>query len=237
MAASAQSLQNSTTGLILRIWQSSLGKKYIMAITGLGLFLFVVVHMIGNLQIFIGRDQINDYAMALKSHPMFLWTARIGLLAVATLHIVTAIQLAHENRRARPVAYSDKKVVASTFANRTIVIGGLLILAFIVFHLLHFTIGWIDPDYLRLRDSMGRHDVYQMVINGFSNPFVSILYIFSMGFLMLHLSHGVSSVFQSLGLRNKKNFGFFDKLAKISAILIFIGNSSIPLAVLAGIIK
>ncbi len=237
MAASAQSLQTSTAGLILRIWQSSLGKKYIMAITGLGLFVFVIVHMAGNLQIFLGPGKINEYAFFLKANLGILWTARIGLLAIVLLHIITAIQLALANRRARPVAYSDKKPVASTFANRTILISGLIILAFIVFHLSHFTIGLVDPDYLRLKDSLGRHDVYRMMIAGFSNPIVSIFYIVSMGLLLLHLSHGVSSIFQSLGLRSKRTFGFFDKLAKISALLIFLGNCSIPLAILAGIVK
>ena len=131
---------------------------------------------------------------------------------IGTLHVTAAAQLA--------------------LANRTMLISGLIILAFIVFHLAHFTFGWVDPQFLRLEDVEGRHNVYRMMINGFSNPFVSIFYIVSMGLLLLHLSHGVSSLFQSLGLRSKKTFGFFDKLAKISALALFIGNSLIPLAIL-----
>jgi len=237
MAASVHSLQPSASGLIARLWRSSLGKKYVMAITGFGLFIFVIGHLLGNLQIFLGRDQINIYAETLKSMPALLWLARSGLLALVILHIVSGIQLALANRRARPEPYSTRKVVASTLANRTILYSGLIILAFIVFHLSHYTLGFVNPEYLNFRDAAGRHDVYRMMIEGFSNPFVSVFYIIAMALLMLHLSHGVSSGFQSLGLRSKRSFVFFDKLAKISALLIFLGNCSIPLAILAKLIK
>ena len=236
MAASAQSLHKANAGAWLRLGQSSLGKKYVMAVTGLGLYVFVVVHMLGNLQIFLGPEKLNAYAQALKSSPLLLWPARLGLLTVGALHITTAIQLALANRRARPVAYSQGKPAASSFAARTIVVGGLVILAFILFHLAHFTLGFVDASYLTL-ERAGRHDVYGMMIAGFSNPLASLFYIFAMGLLMLHLSHGVSSVFQSLGLRSKKSFGLLDKLAKASGLLILLGNCSIPLAILAGLIK
>jgi succinate dehydrogenase / fumarate reductase cytochrome b subunit len=237
MAASVQSLQPSTVGILSRIWRSSLGKKYVMAVTGLGLFIYVIAHMLGNLQIYFGPDKINTYAQFLKSTPAVLWSVRLGLLTIVILHITAGIQLALANRRARPETYSTRKVVASTLASRTILWSGLIILAFIVFHLSHYTLGFVDPQYLHYRDSAGRHDVYRMLIEGFSNPYVSVFYIISMGLLLLHLSHGVSSLFQSLGLRSKKSFVFFDKLAKISALLIFLGNSSIPLAILAKVIK
>jgi succinate dehydrogenase / fumarate reductase cytochrome b subunit len=237
MAAAVQSLQRSTTGLLRQIWQSSLGKKYIMAITGFGLFLFVIVHLAGNLQIFLGPDKINAYAGLLKSNLLLLWTARTGLFLIVILHLITAIQLALANRRARPVVYTGKKPVASTFANRTILMSGLIIHVFIIFHLMHFTVGLVDPQYLRMRDPSGRHDVYRMMVTGFSNPYISVFYLVSMGLLMLHLSHGVSSLFQSLGLRSKKIFGFLDKFARISAFLIFLGNCLIPLAILAGLVK
>ncbi|MGH9769027.1 MAG: succinate dehydrogenase cytochrome b subunit [Blastocatellia bacterium] len=232
MAASAQSLQASPAGALARLWRSSLGKKYVMAITGFGLWVFVIIHMLGNLQIFLGPEKLNAYAALLKATPALLWSARAGLLFTAVLHVVTATQLVLANRRARPIGYEFKKPVASTFANRTMWISGLVIFAFILFHLAHFTFGWVNPQFLRLEDAEGRHDVYQMMITGFSNPVVSIFYIVSMGLLLSHLSHGVSSLFQSLGLRSKKTFGFFDKLAKISALALFIGNSLIPLAIL-----
>ncbi|MBO0727101.1 MAG: succinate dehydrogenase cytochrome b subunit [Blastocatellia bacterium] len=236
MAASTQSLL-APAGAIQRLWRSSLGKKYVMAITGFGLWVFVIIHMLGNLQIFLGSEKINAYAALLKSTPALLWSARAGLLLIATLHVVSATQLVLANRRARPIGYQFKKPVASTFANRTMWISGLIILAFILFHLSHFTFGWVNPEFLRLEDAEGRHDVYKMMVRGFSNPLVSAFYIISMGLLLSHLSHGVSSLFQSLGLRSKKTFGFFDKLAKITALALFIGNSLIPLAILLGWVR
>jgi len=237
MAASAQSLQASPSGALMRLWRSSLGKKYVMAITGLGLWVFVIIHLLGNLQIFLGPEKINAYAALLKANPAFLWPARIGLFLIAAMHVLTAEQLVRINRRARPIGYEFKKPVASTFANRTMLMSGLVILVFILFHLAQFTMGWVDPRLLRLEDSLGHHNVYQMMIVGFSNPVVTIFYIVSMGLLLLHLSHGVSSTFQSLGLRSKKMFGFFDKLAKISALAIFLGNCSIPLAILFHVVR
>lgn len=237
MSASAQSLRPSRTGLIIRLWQSSLGKKYVMAITGLGLFLFVIVHMLGNLQIYLGEDAINAYAHALKSMPVVLWGARIGLLTIVALHITAALQLASQNRKARPISYNDNKVLASSVANRTILFSGLIILAFIIFHLAHYTLGIVDPEIMTYIDNYGRPDVYRMMILGFSNPFVSLFYIVSMGLLLFHLSHGVSSLFQSLGLRSKKTVNVMDKFAKGSALVIFLGNCSIPLSILAGILK
>jgi succinate dehydrogenase / fumarate reductase cytochrome b subunit len=226
----------TSQGALLRLWRSSLGKKYVMAVTGLGLWVFVIVHMLGNLQIYLGPERLNAYGHALKSTPALLWGARLGLLTIAVLHVVAGVQLANANRRARPTGYGDKKVVASSFAQRTMIVSGLILLAFIIFHLAHFTLGLVNPQYLELKDplDLSRHDVYRMMINGFSNPLVSGFYIVSMGLLLLHLSHGVSSAFQSLGLRSKKTFGFFDKLAKGAALALFLGNSSIPLAILLG---
>ncbi len=218
-------------------YQSSLGKKYIMALTGLGLFAFVIIHMLGNLQIFLGPDPINSYAEFLKSKPVFLWTLRAGLLAITVLHIASAIQLIMINRRARPVGYSTDKIVAASFAARTIVVSGLIILMFVIYHLLHFTFGAVDPQFLKYHDYLGRHDVYRMMIEGFSNPFASAFYIVSMGLLCMHLSHGVSSTFQSLGLKRRVYVDAIDRLASVSAIVIFLGNCAIPIAVLAGLVE
>jgi succinate dehydrogenase / fumarate reductase cytochrome b subunit len=238
MAASAQSLERSAAGLLVQLWRSSVGKKYVMALTGLGLWLFVIIHMLGNLQVFLPPRAINGYAHTLKENPVILWGARAGLLAIVALHITAALQLTLANRRARPVGYAAGKPVESTFAQRTIAISGLVILAFIVFHLSHFTIGLVDPDLLALRDpETGYHDVHRMIVTGFSNIAVSGFYILSMGLLMFHLSHGVSSLFQSLGLRSKKTHRVFHTVAHLVAIALFIGNCSIPLAIMAGIIK
>ncbi|MEW6206723.1 MAG: succinate dehydrogenase cytochrome b subunit [Acidobacteriota bacterium] len=219
------------------LYQSSLGKKYIMALTGLGLFVFVIIHMLGNLQIFLGPDSINSYAEFLKSKPALLWTVRGGLLTLALLHITSAIQLVLINRRARPVGYSTDKIVAASLAARTIIVSGLIILMFIIYHLLHFTAGAVDSRFLRYEDYLGRHDVYRMMIEGFSNPFASAFYIVSMGLLCLHLSHGVSSTFQSLGLKRRAYVDAIDRAASVSAVVIFLGNCAIPIAVLAGLVK
>lgn len=222
--------------LYSRAYHSSLGKKYLMAITGLALFLFVIVHMAGNLQVFLGPEMMNAYADLLKSKPALLWTARIGLFVVAVIHIVSALQLAAENRAARPQTYSEGKPIA-TLASRTILLSGLIIFAFVVYHLLHFTFGVTNPSFMELHDPLGRHDVYGMVVEGFRNPFVSVFYIVSMGLLCLHLSHGVSSLFQSLGIRRKSTAGALNTFARIAAMIIFVGNCSIPIAILTGVVR
>lgn len=237
MGASAQSLQPSTAGLLLRLWQSSLGKKYVMAITGLILFGFVVGHMLGNLQVFAGPTQINEYAQSLKSNLPLLWGVRLTLLASVILHITAGVQLHLANRRAKPVANAGGKVLASTLANRTIIVSGLIVFAFVVFHLAHFTIGWVDASFMDLKDLAGRHDVRAMVVKGFSNPAVVIFYVVSVGLLCLHLSHGVASIFQSLGLRSKKTEENLKNLALIAAFVLFFGFCAIPVAVMAGLVK
>jgi len=222
--------------LFSRAYHSSLGKKYIMAITGLLLFLFVIVHMAGNLQVYLGPEPMNAYAELLKSKPALLWTARGGLLVIAVLHIISALQLAAENRAARPQSYAEGKPLAS-LASRTILVSGLIIFAFVVYHLMHFTFGVTNPDFMDLHDALGRHDVYRMVVEGFSNPYVSVFYIIAMGLLCLHLSHGVSSLFQSLGIRRKSTVASFNRFAQVAAIAIFIGNCSIPISILAGVVR
>ena len=236
MASSAESI-SSTSSAGRRLWQSSLGKKYVMAVTGLGLYGFVVIHLLGNLQVFLGEAAINEYAHALKSNAAILWGARLGLLTIVALHITAALQLAAANRRARPIGYEINKPVGSTFAQRTILVSGLVLLSFILFHLSHFTIGIVNSDYLTYRDAAGHHDVRRMMIEGFSNPIAAIFYVVAMGLLMLHLSHGISSLFQSLGLRSKKTVAAFDKLAKASGLLLFLGNTAIVLAILFKVIN
>jgi len=221
--------------LLSRAYHSSLGKKYVMAITGFLLFLFVIVHMAGNLQVYLGPEPMNHYAELLKSKPSLLWSFRAGLLVIAALHIISALQLAAENRAARPQRYAEGKPIA-TLASRTILVSGLIVFAFIVYHLMHFTLGVTNPDFMDLRDG-NRHDVYRMVVEGFSNPYVSVFYIISMGLLCLHLSHGVSSLFQSLGVRRKSTVAAFNRFAQVSAIVIFIGNCSIPISILAGLVR
>lgn len=219
------------------LYDSTLGKKYIMALTGAGLFGFVVVHMLGNLQLFLGPEPLNRYAVFLKSKPGLLWGARLGLLLLVFLHILTAVQLTLRNRAARPEKYDRSKPYRASYASRTLFLGGLALFAFVVYHLMHFTVGAVDPSYLKLRDAANRHDVYRMTILGFSHPGVSAFYIACMAVLCLHLSHGVGSAFQSIGFKNKQTAVWIDRVSKILGVVVFLGNSSMPLAVLAGILR
>src|SRR5262245_31892852 len=142
------------------LYNSTLGKKYIMAVTGVGLFLFVVAHMIGNLQVFLGPDVLNAYAVFLKSKPTLLWAMRFGLLVMVFFHILAAVQLTVRNRTARPEKYHSGKPYKATFASRTLVLSGLVLFVFIVYHLMQFTVGLVDTGYLHLRVGTGHHVVY-----------------------------------------------------------------------------
>ena len=225
--------------ILVRAYSSSLGKKYVMAITGLALFIFVIGHMAGNLQIYLGREAINNYAAFLKSKPGLLWTARLSLLAIVVMHIVAALQLVAVNSDARPAKYATGKPVAASYASRTIFVSGLVIFAFIIYHLMHFTFGVTNPEFMSLKDPIDplHHDVYGMMVRGFSNPYVSGFYILSMAFLCLHLSHGVASSLQSLGIRNQSNVTAIHRTARIAALIVFLGNISIPISILARWVK
>lgn len=227
--------------VVAGFFKSSLGKKYIMAITGAGLFVFVVGHMLGNLQIFLGPESINRYGSFLQSLGELLWVARIGLIVLALLHIWSAVKLSAENRAARPVGYGEYKPKGSTYASRTMLMSGLIIAAFIIYHLLHFTVqapvNGTGRDFVQLHDEKGRHDVYRMMVMGFSVWYVSLFYIVAMVLLSLHLSHGVSAMFQSLGLKNRNWAPFINGFAKFIAIALLVGYCSIPIAVLLGIVK
>jgi len=221
---------------LLAALRSSLGRKMIVALTGLGLVGFVLAHLAGNLQVFAGREALNAYAQGLKDLGPLLWVARIGLLGIFVLHVVLALQLARENRAARPSRYVHGGVQQATPGARSMVLTGVTILFFVAYHLAHFTFGAVHAEHYGVgADALGRHDVYGMVVAGFSNPLVSILYIVSMGLLALHLSHGVQSVFQTLGL-NGPRFQPLIKCAGLGlAVLVFVGNISMPLAILLGL--
>lgn len=223
--------------VVATFFRSSIGGKITVAITGAGLFLFVVMHMLGNLQIYLGQDALNHYAELLHTIPELLWIARAGLLAFVILHIVQAVRLQVANRAARPVRYAHQDTVQATIASRSMLWTGAMIAAFIVFHLLHFTLGVVQPDTAHLTDSQGRHDVYSMVVYGFQNVPISISYIIAMVLLGLHLRHGVASLFQTLGLRNARFRSAIDKFGLAAAWIIVIGNVSIPLSVLTGIVR
>jgi succinate dehydrogenase / fumarate reductase cytochrome b subunit len=234
--------------------RTTLGAKYVMALTGLGLIGFVLAHMFGNLLIFAGRDALNAYAEGLKAKPALLWSARTGLLAIFLLHLFLAFRLWQINRSARPIRYVHEDTVQASWASRNMVLTGLVLLAFILYHLAHFTFGVvakadevgptgevIRTDYLDLRDlhdpKEPRQDVYRMVVSGFQSPWITLTYVTAMVFLCLHLWHGGSSWFQSLGLNHPQYNPVIFKVGPVLALIVFIGNCSIPLAVLIGAIK
>jgi len=223
--------------ILLRLFTSTLGKKFLMAITGAGLFLFVIGHLVGNLQIFLGPESINRYGHFLQTTPEILWPARIGLLAFVIIHIWTSLALTIENRAARAQQYEVKELVKASLASRTMIWSGLIIVAFVGFHLAHYTLLIVHPEFRDLHDANGWHDIYRMMVLGFSNCWVSGFYVLSIGLLCIHLSHGASAMFQSLGLKNEAYAPAIDHFAKVAAVLIFLGYISIPLAVLAGMVK
>lgn len=228
-------MASTTTGLAavpartLRFWNTTNGKKAVMAATGVVLAGFVIGHLLGNLQIFLGPDRFNGYARTLKSLPELLWPVRIALLVSVILHIWSSVQLAVVKSEARPVGYVRTKSTASTYASRTMYMSGPILAAFIVYHLMQFTFGVGGTPYMET-------DAYGNVINGFRVPAVSLFYIVAMALLCLHLRHGLSSIVQSLGLTHPRYTPRLKSIAVLVATLIFLGFVSIPVAVMAGLI-
>jgi succinate dehydrogenase / fumarate reductase, cytochrome b subunit len=221
------------------LFYSSLGKKYIMSITGFVLVGFVIAHMVGNLQVFLGAEAINRYGYFLQSNVELLWPARIFLLIIILLHIWSATRLTAENRAARPVAYGDWNPTVASYASRTMMMSGLIVLAFVIYHILHFTVMVQavnlqhvdfahDPVFV---DKENRHDIYRMMVVGFRNPLVSLFYVIGVGLLCLHLSHGIAAMFQSLGWKKRSYARLIDNAAKIVAWVLFLGYISIPVSI------
>jgi succinate dehydrogenase / fumarate reductase, cytochrome b subunit len=215
-----------------RFWGSTNGQKIVMAVTGLVLFLFVFFHMLGNLQVFEGPAQLNYYGAALRRFPELLWAVRGILIIAVACHIWTSLLLALRKNRARPVSYSLKENIASGYASRTMYWSGPILLAFVIFHLLHFTTGTIHPG--------GRFiegDVYHNVITGFQVWYVSAWYIFSMVLLGFHIRHGAWSMFQSVGFNHPRHTPILKKAALAVAVIIVAGYISIPISVMLGLLK
>jgi len=196
-----------------------------MAVTGFVLFGYVVGHLLGNLQIYIGRERLNHYAATLHATPTLLWGTRLVLLVCVTLHIIASIQLTRLQREARPIGYVKRKDVRANYASRTMMWSGPIIAAFVVYHLLHLTFGTIGPRHEEV-------DVYANVVNGFRVPLVSLAYIVSMLLLGMHLYHGLWSMCQSMGVSHPRYTPLLKKFAAITSVLIVIGNISIPIAVM-----
>lgn len=226
---------------------STVGQKILVALTGTILVTFVVFHMIGNLKMFSGRDSLNAYAYFLK-HGLgaLIWVARAGLLAAFVLHLFLAIRLKMRAAAARPVGYYRMKASQASPASTSMLWTGLVIGGFAVYHLAHFTFGWMHEvdngrggfsNYLSLTDDEGRHDVYSMVVAGFNVWWICALYLFAQLMLFVHLSHGIASVLRTLGVVGKR----FDPVAKLLAYAtagaVLAGNYAIVIAVWAGYVK
>lgn len=219
---------------VVKALRASVGAKAVMAVTGLLLLLFVLAHMLGNLQVFLGPDALNGYAQKLQNLGGLLWVARIGLATILVLHVATAGRLTRLNRQARPVGYAALSPQVTSYAARTMVLSGFVILAFVAFHLLHFTLGVTHPGHFGHHDAQGRHDVYRLVVLGFQQAPVALLYVAAQALLALHISHGASSLFQSLGVTHPALRCVKDRAGPALALLIFVGNVSMPLACLLG---
>jgi succinate dehydrogenase / fumarate reductase cytochrome b subunit len=212
--------------------ESSIGRKVVMAVTGFILFGYVVLHLIGNLQVYLGPEALNHYAVFLHTmlHGTGIWIARAILLTAVVLHIWSATSLTLSSRRARPQGYQEQKWRESTYASRTMRWSGVILFFFIVYHILHLTTGTLNPSFIE-------GDVYHNFVAGFRVVPVSIFYIIAMILLGLHLRHGVWSMFQTLGVSHPRYIRIAHVGAWVFAALVVIGNISFPLAVLAGIVK
>jgi succinate dehydrogenase / fumarate reductase cytochrome b subunit len=222
---------------LLQFWRSAVGKKWVMALSGIVLLGFVLGHMIGNLKIFLGAVHLNEYAEWLRTlgepalpRTVLLWGVRVGLIVAVVLHIVAAAQLTVMNRRARPVKYqSHRDYVAANFASRTMRWSGVIVLLFLIFHLADLTWGSANPNFVR-------GDVYDNVFNSFERVPVAIIYIVANIALAFHIFHGAWSMFQSLGWNNPRVIGWRRWFAAAFAIVIGIGNISMPLLVVTGVV-
>jgi succinate dehydrogenase / fumarate reductase cytochrome b subunit len=216
----------------ITFWQSTNGKKVVMAVTGVMMFGFVVGHMLGNLQMFEAPEHINAYGHFLHNLGELLWLERGVMLLAIALHITATVQLALRSKAARPVGYSRRQAINSSYASRTMYWSGPIVLVFIIFHLLQFTAGYVHP-----QATFVEGDVYANVVAGFQVWWVSAWYIFAMCLLGLHLSHGLWSMFQSVGLAHPRLSPYLRSAARAVATLIVLGYISIPIAVLLGFVK
>jgi succinate dehydrogenase / fumarate reductase cytochrome b subunit len=218
---------NASTCSLCTIWNSSIGKKLLVALTGLVLVLFLAGHLAGNLLIFVGEEAFNEYAEMLHTmlHGAGVWIARAVLLTCLVIHVVATISLTRLNRAASP-KYVHEQTIQASKSSRIMIWSGLTILAFVIFHILHFTVR-VDSG---LAD-IAKTNPHKMVIVGFSNGLVVLFYAIAMTLLCSHLSHGVASIFQTLGLRSKKSAPLIEKFSKAYALIIWLGFLSIPLAI------
>jgi succinate dehydrogenase / fumarate reductase cytochrome b subunit len=223
-------IANSQFAKAARFYESTIGKKAVMAVSGLVLFGFLIAHMLGNLQIFLGPQVMNHYAETLHGNPALLWTARLVLLVSVALHAWASIQLALVKKEARPIAYVKRANVRSTWASRSMMLSGPVIAAFVIFHLLHLTTGTIHPQFVELH-------AYENLVNGFRVVPFAVAYIAVMILIGFHLRHGIWSMFQSMGLSHPRYTPVIQKFAAVFSWVLIAGFISVPVAVLVGLVR
>jgi succinate dehydrogenase / fumarate reductase cytochrome b subunit len=219
-----------STVAVARFYDSTIGKKAIMAVTGAVLFGYLVIHMLGNLQVFLGPSVMNHYAESLHATAPLLWGTRFVLLVSVVLHTWAAIKLTAVKTAARPVSYVKPSNVQATTGSRTMMLSGPVIALFVIGHLLHLTTGTIHPQFVELHP-------YENLVYGFSNPIASGLYIVAMILVGFHLSHGIWSMFQSLGFNHPRYTPLIKKFAAVFSWILIAGFISVPASVLAGILR
>jgi succinate dehydrogenase / fumarate reductase cytochrome b subunit len=215
----------------MKLFSDSIGRKAVMAVTGALMVLFVVGHLLGNLTVFAGADGINSYAQHLHDLAPVVWITRVVMGTAVVLHIVLSIQITMENAKAKPDKYAVSHHLKASFASKNMIWTGVALGAFIVYHLFHFTIG-VTPG----TDSVGRNDVFAMVETAFKTIGVAVVYVLAMVALFLHLSHGIQSLFQTLGLSNGVMLPRYSTAGKVASIIFLVGFAAIPIALFAGFV-
>ncbi|MCI0468762.1 MAG: succinate dehydrogenase cytochrome b subunit [Nitrospirae bacterium] len=221
----------------MRFIENAIGKKIVMAITGLLMLAFIIIHLAGNSTIYFGW--LNVYAEYLHSLPPLTWMCRIVMLIVFSIHLFFGVQLTMENRAAKPKAYAVKKSLRAAFSGKNMIWTGIIIAAFLIYHLLHFTIQTINPEISASMnaDIMGRPDVFKMVTFSFQKFFVALIYIVAMTALFLHLKHGAQSFLQTFGANNERTLPVIIKAGTTAAVILFLGYISIPIIIFIGILR
>ena len=223
----------------MQFLKSTVGRKIVMALSGLMMLLFVIAHLLGNASIFAGPDSLNSYAEKLHDLVLLIWTYRPVMIAMVSLHVFFGIQLTLENYKAKPGSYAIKRSLSSTFAGKNMIWTGAILGAFVIYHLLQFTFQVTDPAVSADRnlDVFGRPDVFHMVVSTFRRSVIAFVYIGAMIVLALHLFHGIQSFVQSLGLNNERTLPFFRRSGAVAAVVISVGFISIPVLILTGMLK
>ena len=221
------------------VWKTTIFQKWVMAVTGILLVGFLVGHVSGNMLIFLVSDAMNGYAEGLREllHGTGLIAARLGLIVIFILHIWSGVKLARLNRASKGPKNSKTVSDSSSMASRTMIYSGFLILFYVIYHLAHFTNGMVHTEFFAYTDSLGRHDVYRMVVESFQQPVITITYVIAMIVTGFHLNHAISSAFQTLGISHPRYTPIIRMIGPLVGMLLVIAFSTVPIAIIAGLVK